>query len=596
MIEKNRGSIGFWVFLVGFGLVWLALLELNKNTVLGWLLSLGFLAGVAFLHQKKLKGSKGLMRVLAFLVLTILLGVTLFVTRGPVKRRPAVEGENGGITDIVKVRDGSLTGVYTKDRTVEVYAGIPYAAPPLGELRWREPQNPQPWEGVLAADTFAPMSMQPQNSNIYNSLAQIIGYHDFSISANDNFRDANSEDALYLNIWKPAGEQEKLPVLVYIHGGSLQTGQPWYQDYRGEGLARKGILVVNMGYRLGVFGFLASEELAAESTNGTTGNYGLLDQIKALQWVQDNIEAFGGDPDNVTLAGESAGSVCVSALCTSPLAEGLFRRAIGESSSVSSAQPAHSFRTMESALRTGGETLQRFGAENIDELRQVSAEKLAAAADTNHHLTVDGYALTEMPYDSYRSGRHNEEACLQGFNSQESAPFILFGQASMRNYEQKVRDYFGGYADEVLALYPASTDKEARSQWADLYSAVYFTYGHYCWTRQALQNGFPAYEYYFTKTNRRLGPWHSGEEVYCYDNIPSASRLFDEEDRKLADCFSDYFVNFARTGDPNGEGLAEWQSSSTGIEVMGLDTQQIMREDPYLPIYDILDRMTGWED
>ena len=146
---------------------------------------------------------------------------------------------------------------------MEVYAGIPYAAPPVGELRWREPQDPVPWEGVLRADTFAPMSMQVVNSNLYSSLAQIIGYHDYQISLHDNFRDAVSEDSLYLNIWKPAGEQEKLPVIVYVHGGSLQTGQPWYADYSGEGLARKGVIVVNFGYRLGVFGFYADEELMA---------------------------------------------------------------------------------------------------------------------------------------------------------------------------------------------------------------------------------------------------------------------------------------------------------------------------------------------
>ncbi len=593
-MEKKKGNTGFWILLAVFGLLWLVLLELNQNTILGWILSLGLLAGFAFLRQKKLRGCRGFVRVLAFLALAGCLVLVLFVSRGPVKRRPAVAGANGGVTDIVTVRDGQLTGVFTEDRAVEVYAGIPYAAPPVGELRWKEPQDPQPWEGVLAADTFAPMSMQPRDSTVYSSLAQIVGYHDYRISARDNFRDACSEDALYLNIWKPAGEQEKLPVLVYIHGGSLQTGQPWYADYRGEGLARKGILVVNMGYRLGVFGFLASEELAAESPSGTTGNYGLLDQIKALQWVQDNIAAFGGDPENVTLAGESAGSVCISALCTSPLAKGLFRRAIGESSSASAPQPAHSFRSLEQALRTGEETLARFGASSIAELRQMDAGQLVEAADINHHLTVDGYALEETPFEAYRSGRHNEEACLQGFNAGESAPFILFAQANLRNYEQKVRDYFGEYADEVLALYPASTDAEARAQWADIYSAVYFTYGHYCWTRQALANGFPAYEYYFTKTNGRLGPWHSGEEVYCYDNIPEDSKLYDAADRKLADCFSDYFANFARTGDPNGEGLAQWSPSSTGIEVMGLDAEQGMREDPYYPIYDILDRMNGW--
>ena len=321
----------------------------------------------------------------------------LFNTVGPVKLHPAVEGKNGGVTDVVTVSGGQLTGVYTADQAVEVYAGIPYAAPPVGELRWREPQDPAPWSGVLAADAFAPMSMQPQDPVIYSSLAQIVGYHDYKISLTDNYRDANAEDALYLNIWKPAGAQEKLPVLVYIHGGSLQTGQPWYADYRGEGLARKGVIVVNMGYRLGVFGFLATEELQAESPNGTTGNYGLLDQIKALEWVQENIAAFGGDPDNVTLAGESAGSACVTALCTSPLAKGLFRRAIGESSTVTAPAPTHSFRLLDQALATGAETLARFGVSSVEELRQLDAETLVAAADVNPQMTVDGYVLPQTP-------------------------------------------------------------------------------------------------------------------------------------------------------------------------------------------------------
>ena len=595
MKEKRSAGTGFGILCALYALVMAALLELNKNTLLGWGLAAVLLAGYVFLHRRILRRKKRPVRFFAFLCLTALLAGVLFGTVGPVRLHPAVEGENGGITGVITVKSGQLTGLYTKDREVEVYAGIPYAAPPVGQLRWREPQDPAPWEGVLAADSFAPMSMQPRNSTIYSSLAQIIGYHDYKISLSDNYRDANSEDALYLNIWKPAGEQEKLPVLVYIHGGSLQTGQPWYADYRGEGLARKGILVVNMGYRLGVFGFLATEELLAESPNGTAGNYGLLDQIKALQWVQDNIEAFGGDPGNVTLAGESAGSACVSALCTSPLAKGLFRRAIGESSTVSAPVPAHSFRSLDDALACGEETLRRFGASDIDALRLVDAKTLAAAADKNHHMTVDGYVLEETPCESYKKGIHNEEACLQGFNSLESAPFILFSQANMKNYEQKVRAYFGDYADEVLALYPASTDAEARAMWADIYSAVFFSYGHSCWTRQAIANGFPAYEYWFSKENGRLGPWHSGEEIYCYDNIPADSPLFDDSDYALADLFSDYFAAFITDGNPNREGLPVWEQSRTGNELMELGDRQGMISDPYRPLHEILDRMNGWE-
>ena len=585
-IKKN--GIGFWVFYCLFALIVLALLEFNKNMVIGWVLAVILLASYALLRTHI---SKRVLRLLCFLLLACLLTGILLLTVGPVKRHPAVEGGNGGVTDIVTVADGELTGVYTADRAVEVYAGIPYAAPPVGDLRWREPQDPEPWEGVLAADSFAPMSMQVQNSVIYSSLAQIIGYHDYKVSLDDNYRDANSEDALYLNIWKPAGAQEKLPVLVYIHGGSLQTGQPWYADYRGEGLARKGVIVVNMGYRLGVFGFLATEELQKESPNGSTGNYGLLDQIKALQWVQNNISAFGGDPDNVTLAGESAGSACVTALCTSPLAKGLFRRAIGESSTVTAPKPTHSFRLMDQALATGRETMARFSCTSIEELRRVDAKTLAAAADTNHHMTVDGYVLTQTPYEAYQKGEHNEEAILQGFNSLEGVPFILFSNADMKNYENRVRSYFGSYADEVLSLFPASTDEEAKNNWIDIYSAIFFTHGHYCWTRQAIANGIPAYEYYFSKENGRLGPWHSGEEVYCYGNIPADSRLYDSSDRELADLFSSYFANFAATGDPNGEGLPAWEMSTDGTQLMELGENVGMTEDRFLAIDRILDRM-----
>ncbi|MBQ3159468.1 MAG: carboxylesterase family protein, partial [Clostridia bacterium] len=189
-----------------------------------------------------------------------------------------------------------------------------------------------------------------------------------------------------------------------------------------------------------------------ESDSGTTGNYGLLDQIKALEWVRQNVSAFGGDPDNVTLAGESAGAASVSALCTSPLAKGLFRRAILESSTVASAEPPHSFRTMAEALASGKEQKERYGVSTPAELRALPAERIVNEAYTQHHMTVDGYALTETPYESYKKGVHNEEALLHGYNAEESGPFILFGHANLKNYEGKIRDYFRDYADEVLSL------------------------------------------------------------------------------------------------------------------------------------------------
>lgn len=593
MTKTKNHDVLFWICFVLLCAVSLTLLELNKNSLAAWIGTLALLAGYAVLRLKKLKGKHFYLRAAAFLAISaLLLSILLHVGR-PYRFRPAVE-KSGGMTGVIELRDGKVQGVLTADKAVEVYTGIPYAKPPVGELRWKAPQDPEPWGGVRTCTHFAAMSMQPRSSEIYNSLSQIVGFHDFEVSVHDNFRDAVSEDALYLNIWKPAGAGEKLPVLVYIHGGSLQTGQPWYADYSGEGLARKGIIVVNLGYRLGVFGFLATEELAAEDPNHSTGNYGLMDQIKALEWVRDNIAAFGGDPDNVTLSGESAGAACVTALCTSPKAKGLFRRAIAESSTTTAPMPQHSFRLMDEALKTGRVTMERFKASTIEEMRALPAEQLVAAADTNHHITVDGYILTKTPYESYLAGEHNEEALLHGFNAEEGTPFILFDQANLKNYETKVRAYFKDRADEILALYSPKTDDEAKTMWVDLYSSVYFTHGHYCLSRQAIAAKEPVWEYLFAKTNGRLSAWHSGEEVYCYNNIPADSKLYNESDRALADLFSDYFANFIRSGDPNGEGLPAWEESRDGTNLMLLGDEQKMSADPYIPIDGILDRMQGW--
>ncbi len=576
-------------------LILIAVLELNKNTIVGWAVFILLTAGYVYLREKPLKEKKFLPRFGAWIGWLASFAAVLILTYPPVRSIPAVSVSDPQTTDIVSVAQGQLTGVYNADKTVEVYAGIPYAQPPVGELRWKEPQDALPWEGVLTADTFAPMSMQPTNLPIYNSLSRIIAYHDYEITLNDDFVPPVSEDSLYLNIWKPAGDVSGLPVLVYVHGGSLQTGQPWYEDYSGEGLAKQGAVVVNMGYRLGAFGFFADEELQSESPSGTTGNYGLLDQIKALEWVRDNISAFGGDPDNVTLSGESAGAASVSALCTSPLASGLFRRVILESSTVASAKPPHSFRLLDEALDSGKELKARHNCANIAELRALPAEELTQEAYTQHHITVDGYVLTETPYESYKKGIHNEEAILHGANSEESGPFIIFDRADMGNYESKIRGYFGEYADEILSIYPASTDAEADTYWAEIYGAVFFNYPHYCLDRLAVQNDIPAYEYLFTKHNGRLGCWHSGEMPYCFGNIPDSSELFDENDRALSRTMTAYWLNYMKTGDPNGAGLPTWDQSTTSEKLLEFGETVGMTDETRLALYGVLDRMTGFE-
>ncbi len=576
-------------------LIMLTALELNKNTIVGLIVFIVLTAGYVYLCEKLLKDKKFLLKAGAWLGWLASFAAVLILTYPPVQSVPAVDVSNPQATEIVTVAQGQLTGVFNADKTVEVYAGIPYAQAPVGELRWKAPQDALPWDGVLRADTFAPMSMQPTNLPIYNSLSQIIAYHDYEISFSDNYIPPVSEDSLYLNIWKPAGDVSGLPVLVYIHGGSLQTGQPWYADYSGEGLAKQGAVVVNMGYRLGVFGFFADEELQAESQYGTTGNYGLLDQIKALEWVRDNISAFGGDPGNVTLSGESAGSACVSALCTSPLAAGLFRRVIMESSTVVSAKPPHSFRTLEEALDSGKELKSRHNCKTTDDLRKLPAEELASEAYTQHHITVDGYVLAEMPYESYKKGIHNEEAILHGANAEESGPFIILDHANMSNYTAKIRNYFGAYTDEILKIYPAATDDEADRYWAEIYGSVFFNYPHYCLDRLAVQNSIPAYEYLFTKHNGRLGCWHSGEMVYCFGNIPESSSLYDAKDRELSRTMTAYWLNFMRTGDPNGAGLPVWEQSTTSLKLLEFGTNTGMTDEKRLALYSVLDRMEGFD-
>ena len=573
-----------------------AILALNQNTLIGFAAAAVLCAGFFLLHRLVVrKCNRWYLRGAVWCGwLALFVGIVL-LTWPPVQRVPAVSAENPAKTEIISLPQGRLQGVYNGDGSVEVYTGVPYAQPPVGDLRWREPQDAQPWEGVLLADRFAPMSMQPQHQPMYNSLAQIIGYHDYQFSLRDRFVPPADEDSLYLNIWKPAGESENLPVMVYIHGGSLKTGQPWYQDYNGESLAKSGVIVVNMGYRLGIFGYFADEELAQESPNGTTGNYGLLDQIKALEWVRDNIASFGGDPANVTLSGESAGAASVSALCTSPLAKGLFRRVILESSTCASVHPPHSFRTMEDALRAGEETKRQLGCGSVAQLRQLPAEKLVALAEQHHHMTVDGYALKETPYESYRKGVHNEEAILHGYNGEESGPFILFDRANLSNYESKVRDYFKDYADDILALYPAATDEEADRCWAEVYGAVFFDYPHYCLNRLAVKNDIPVYEYCFTKKNGRLGDWHSGELVYCYGNIPADSGLYDSRDRELSAQMLGFWHSFIATGDPNGSGLPEWQENRDSASVMHFGDKTEMMTEREHELFAVLDRMDGWE-
>ncbi len=598
--------MAFYIVTCLLALLYFALLDLAKNTVAGWVLA-GILF-VAMIVARKLCLVKGMwswkQALPAWVLLLLLLVVNLKLTEPPYGLVPAVTGRNPQVTDVVTIPQGDLTGVYNQDKTVKVFAGIPYAKAPVGDLRWKEPQDPEPWEGVRACDYFQPQAMQSSSTPVWDSLYHLLGYHDYKwLDFSDNYRTQMSEDCLYLNVYAPAGAKagDNLPVLVYIHGGSLTSGQPWYTEYRGEDLARQDIVVVNIAYRVNIFGYLALEELAEESPNGTTGNYGLLDQIKSLQWVHDNIAYFGGDPTQVTLAGESAGSSSVNAICVSPLSEGLFNRVIAESSSVLAKKPYHTFRDMEDALEMGQDILEEFGVSSVAELRQLPADQLEATRHKNSAMTVDGYALVEQPYLTYAKGENHEQALLNGFNAHEADLFTMDSEATAENYEELMKPILGEYTHEAAELVPALSveqfqpfliDKkgEAKGALNEVYSAAWFAYSHYLWTNAMLAEDRPVYEYYFTKTNKSIASFHAGELPYAYGNLWRHGWVYEDSDFELSEIMQKYWVNFVKYGDPNGEGLPEWPLATDGTDVFELGDRIGVTTDPYVDIYKIIDK------
>ena len=602
--KKKRRGVGAAVAGAVIAVVTAAVLELGKHTVSGWLFAAAAFCLFIFARQR-LRGKRRILRFAAWAGLIALLAVAVAVSGPPYREIPAVEGKNPAVTAPVNVAQGRLTGVVSADGAVEVFAGIPYAAPPVGENRWRAPQPPAAWEGVRVCDTFAPRSMQQDSSAIFDSLTEIVVYHSYRLfSPKDNRREPRSEDSLYLNVWRPAGTtaEDRLPVLVYIHGGSLTSGSASSGNYNGEAMARDGIIVVTVAYRLGVFGYYANEALAAEDPAGSTGNYGLLDQIAALQWLHDNLTAFGGDPDQVTICGESAGASSVNALCVSPLSRGLFRRAIAESSGITAKVPYHTFRSMASALEMGRKILAEFGCADVEALRAVPAEKLVGTRYTNSAMTVDGWAVTEQPYLTYEKGENHEEALLSGFNAHESDVFNLTTRVDEGDYVKVLRGILGDEAEAAAALWPpepvdpayripvVEMGGSAKGSVDRAYSAAWFTYSHYNWSRYLAAQGRPCWEYYFSKRNGALQANHAGELPYVFGNLQGDTGAYDEKDFALSDMMRTAWVNFTKYGDPNGPGVPEWtQFADAPTSVMEFGDQTGMREDPFLPFYPLID-------
>lgn len=599
--QRKKKNHGFFVGFFIAAILYAVFLELDRNTIAGWIAAAGVFALFYFLWTRKIAYSRRLFQAFSWIGFFGALAVVCVLSYPPEKLTPATDDPDSKATDVVTVAQGKLTGVTCEDGEVEVYAGIPYAKAPVGKLRWKEPQEPDSWSGVRVCDHFAPMSMQKSMPAFLETIEQIYCYRNFRVSLKENYREKRSEDSLYLNVWKPAGDVKNAPVLVFIHGGSLQSGQSDWYAYSGRTLAKRGIVVVTITYRLGVFGYYADEDLVAESGHHTTGNYGLLDQIQALKWLQENIASFGGDPGNVTIAGESAGSSAVNALCVSPLSRGLFRRAIAESSGIVPKVPFHTFRSLDDALSVGKSIRKEFSADSMDDLRKVPAEELVKTTHANTAMCVDGYAITKQPYESYAAGENHEEALLNGYNAEEARLFTLFmGNIDVSDFSSLIQKLYSNDEETVSAveeLYPV-TDPTAKDTFRRILGASYFGYSHNLWSRLLAAEGRPVYEYYFSKTNRGLSDNHGGEEVYAYGTMDHEPWLYDKEDEALSHDMQSYWVNFCRTGDPNDSGnagdaesLPYWQEfSKDPSKVMNLGSSERMIEDPNLALYSVIDR------
>lgn len=467
------------------------------------------------------------------------------------------------IKDPVKVEQGLLAGTNGSSADIRVYRGVPFAAPPVGDLRWKVPQPAASWQGVRKAAEFSNACWQtpyPAAAAIYQAMLPGL-----------------SEDCLYLNIWTPAkSAKDRLPVMVWIHGGGFTRGFSGTSSYNGEALARKGAIIVTINYRLGIFGFFAHPELTAESGHHASGNYALLDQIAALQWVQKNIAAFGGDPARVTIFGESAGSWAVNALMASPLAKGLFQRAIGESGGLFS-----SMKTLAEAEKEGeklGKLLAPDSAQKKPEnsadsaqqdvlkaLRAMPPGELLKAAETETARTIiDGWVLPQDVAAIFAQGKQNNVPLIVGYNADEGTTLAPQG-ANMKAmmFVGGVYQRYGSQADALLKIYPAASDEQAVSSFYSVYRDQAFGWEMRTWARMATKTGNqPAYMYYFSRRppgpqSARLRAFHASEIAYVFGTFVWPFP-WEDTDKKLSDAMTSYWVNFAASGNPNGASLIKW--------------------------------------
>jgi para-nitrobenzyl esterase len=491
----------------------------------------------------------------------------------------------------VRTDAGPVQG--TLENGVTVYKGIPFAAPPLGDLRWRAPQPATPWKDVLHADKFAPACMQVP------IVMPALGLDALTVN----------EDCLYLNVWTPAKTpKDKLAVMVWIYGGGFTIGGTSIHQYDGANLAKKGVVLVSVAYRLGQFGFLASPELSKEQ-GGHSGNYGLLDQIAGLEWVKKNITAFGGDPHRVTIFGESAGGIAVSMLSASPLAKGLFTGAISESGG-NFAPEKHANEggmnmvSLATAEKNGSAYLSKLGAASIADARKKTADEVMKASNPGlggSWPIFDGYVLFGDQYKLYEAGKYNDTPILIGSNADEGALFVATTTAAA--YQGQIKAGYGDYADKIFAAYPGDSDEHALRSDRDMFRDATFAWATWSWARLQSDTGKgKVYVYYFSHRPaypnvpqfKDWGAAHGAEISFVFGNF-SAAMPAGAADQAVSDEVSSYWTNFAKSGDPNGAGLPAWPAfTDANQQVMNLNDPSKAVPVPNLEKLKVLDGYFAW--
>lgn len=462
----------------------------------------------------------------------------------------------------VQLDSGWLEGV--DEGGITVYKGVPFAAAPIGDLRWREPQQPAAWKGVRRADAYAPACMQS------------------GVSMPGETPPAVSEDCLYLNLWVPKRRaDERLPVLVWIHGGGYINGSASMPLYHGDRLAQRGMIVVTVAYRLGVLGFLAHPELTRESSRATSGNYGLLDQVAALGWIQRNISAFGGDPARVTIAGQSAGAMSVSILMASPRTRGLFQGAIAQSGGLFEPLQLAPSYLLANAERDGEKYAASVGATRLSELRALPASRfLEGGAGKIGHPVIEPDLLPMAPYDVFARGHQADVPVLLGSNADEARALTDVSHVTAETFSSDLKRRFGSLPAEIVAAYPHDTDVQARQARLDLERDLRFGWDISIWARLSAKRArAPVYYYSFAQrppfprgsVYQDWGASHFAELWYVFDHLDQISQTSTPGDRRLAYTIAGYWSNFVKSGDPNRPGLPTWpayRGDDTGVMLL----------------------------